>query len=150
MDDISTDEVIAEQPVSPNQGESLLEIESMILRFISDMEKLRGDIREQNDMFKSSYESDSTYSQKKEEADKIKKEVTATKQVLVKSPAAAHAEGKVKELKDELKGMQETLTTLLKQRQKLTENPQILRDNGEVYEVKTKISLVKQNTKRNP
>lgn len=150
MDDTITDEISSEQQATANQGESLIEIESMILRYISDMEKLRQDIKDQNDMFRSSYESDTMYSQKKEEADKIKKEVAATKQVLTKSPAAAHAEGKVKELKDELKSMQDTITTLLKQRQKLTENPQILRDNGEVYEVKTKVSLVKQNTKQNP
>lgn len=133
-----------------NEGQSLIEIEGMILRFISDMEKLRQEIKDQSDMVKASYENDSTYAKQQEEQEKAKKVAAATKEVLVKSPAASVADAKAKELKDELKGIQNSITILLKQRQKLTENPQILRDNGEVYEVKTKVSLVKQNSKRNP
>lgn len=150
MDDVTnTDDSTIVQAAENNQGQSLIEIESLILRFISDMEKLRQDIKDQNDMFKSAYESDVTYAKQQEEQEKAKKVAAATKEVLVKTPAAAAAESKVKELKDELKGIQDSITMLLKQRQKLTENPQILRDNGEVYEVKTKITLAKQNSKRN-
>ena len=131
-----------------NKGQTLVEVESLILRYIGDMEKLRQEIKDQKDMFESAYKGDANYSKKAEEQEKVKREVAATKEVLLKTPAATEAQAKANELKDELKGIQETITTLLKQRQKLTEATQIIRDDGEVFEVKTKLSLVKVNPKK--
>lgn len=148
MDDVTDPQTLKNE--EKNEGQSLVEVESMILRYISDMEKLRQEIKEQNDMFKSTFEGDATYSKKKEEEEKLKKEVAATKQVLAKTPAAAEAEAKVKELKEDLRSLQGTIEILLNQRQKLTDVNQIIRDDGEVYEVKTKVSLVKKSSKYNP
>jgi len=141
------DEPIVEQPSEVNKGQSVLEIEGLILRYVTDIEKLKSEIKDQNDMFKAAFEGDSTYSQQKEAQDKAKREIAATKQVLANTPAASQAEAKAKELKEELKSLQDSISVLLLQRQKLTDNPHIIRDDGEAFEVKTKVSLVKQSSK---
>ncbi len=128
-----------------NKAELLLNTESMIKRYLGDMEKLRNDIKEQRDMVDSTFENDAVFSEKMKKEDEVKKEKEALKEQLMKTTAVLQADAKLKELKDELKDTQKSLEGLLKQYQELAGTNQIVRDDGEIFEIVTTFKIKKKS-----
>ena len=127
-----------------NKAERLLNTESMIKRLLGDIDKLKADIREQKDMFDSTFEGDAVYSEKMKKEEEVKKEKEAVRQTLMKTTAALQADAKVKELKDDLKDTQKSLDGLLREYQTLSGSNQIVQEDGQVYEIITTLKLKKK------
>jgi len=127
-----------------NGADRLLNTESMIKRLLGDIEKFRSDIKEQKDMFDSTFENDAVYAEKLKKEDEVKKEKEAARQTLLKTSSALAADSKLKELKEELKDTQKSLEGLLKEYQILSGSNQITRDDGEIYEIVTSYKIKKK------
>ena len=141
MADITTP---TEETTSDQKAETLLNTESMIKRYLGDIEKLRQDIREQKDMIDSTFENDASFSEKMKKEEEVKKEKETLKAQLLKSSAVLQADAKLKELKEEMKDTQKSLEGLLKQYQELAGTNQIVRDDGEIYEIITTLKIKKK------
>lgn len=126
-----------------SSADRLLNTESMIKRLLGDIEKFRSDIKEQKDMFDSTFENDAVYAEKLKKEDEVKKEKEAVRQTLLKTSSALAAGSKLKELKEELKDTQKSLEGLLKEYQILSGSNQITRDDGEIYEIVTSYKIKK-------
>lgn len=126
-----------------NGADRLLNTESMIKRLLGDIEKFRSDIKEQKDMFDSTFENDAVYAEKLKKESEIKKEKETARQTLLKTSSALAADSKLKELKEELKDTQKSLEGLLKEYQILSGSNQITRDDGAIYEIVTTYKIKK-------
>ena len=142
------DEVMTTTDLSnPSTVMSILEIESIVNRFLGDQDKLRQTIKAQKEMYNASFENDAQFSEKNEDMKKLKKEVTAIKQRIVKQPEVVVVNNRINELKEEIKDMQEALTGYLQQYQKVSGTNQFMTEDGEVIEIVNLIKLVRKSSR---
>lgn len=144
---ISTD--IEEQPTeirhaTPNAVSSLMNLESLINGFIVDMEKLQEKMKTQRDMFNDAFNNDAEFNQIMTKVKEINRVKSGAKQRLLKQPNILEVATKMREYKDELKDIQDGLSSYLQQYKELSGSNQITRDNGEVVEIVSITKLVKR------
>ena len=130
--------------------ESIVNLESMIHRYVNDIGKLKEEIKEQKDMYDSIFEADAAYSTQIQKEEEVKKASTTIKQQLLKTPSAIETSEKLKGMKEEIKDLQTHLSDLLKQYQKASGSNQITREDGEIFEIVSSVKLVKKSSKFNP
>lgn len=133
-----------------NKASSYLQLTSLIKSYISRVDRLKEEIKEQKDMMDNVLENDEVYQshlEKAKEATRIKNETK--KQLLTQSAMMEIAE-KIKTAKEELKEAQETLSGYLKQFQELSDETQIEGEDGQVREIVSVLKLVKKSAKYNP
>lgn len=139
------DEVRTTADLTPvNAAMSLLEVESIINRFLGDMEKLKEMMKSQKEMYNASFENDAEYATKNEEMKKLKKEVAAIKQRIVKQPEVVVINKKINELKEETKDAQEALMGYLEQYKEVSGTNQFMTEEGEVIEIVNVLKLVRK------
>ncbi len=124
---------------------SMIELETIIKRYLKDIAGLKEDVRAQKEMFDDAFDNDVKY---KETADKVK-EVTkvknAVKQAMMKDPAIVTTSEKIKELKDEMKNLQDALSNYVQEYQRVSGASQIEGEDGEVLEIVHTVKLVKKS-----
>jgi hypothetical protein len=128
---------------TPAATSSLLNLESLINGYIVDLEKLQEKMKTQREMFNDAFNNDAEYSQimaKVKDANRVK---SAAKQRIMKLPNVVELANKMREYKDEIKDIQEGLSSYLQQYQQLSGNNQITNDNGEVRQIVNTAKLVK-------
>ena len=132
---------------STNAAMSILEIETIINRFLGDQEKLKETMKAQKEMYNASFENDAEYAGKNEEMKKLKKEVAAIKQRIVKLPEVVVVNNRINELKEEMKDIQEALTGYLQQYQVVSGTNQFMTEDGEVIEIVNVLKLVRKGSR---
>ena len=132
---------------STNAAMSILEIETIINRFLGDQEKLKETMKAQKEMYNASFENDAEYAGKNEEMKKLKKEVAAIKQRIVKLPEVVVVNNRINELKEEMKDIQEALTGYLQQYQQVSGTNQFMTEDGEVIEIVNVLKLVRKGSR---
>lgn len=128
----------------PLNPENLLNLEMAIHRTVNDINKLKDQIKEQKDMYDSTIENDAAYATQAKKEEEVKKITIGLKQQLLKSPAVQDTSEKLKELKDDMKGLQTGLSELLKRYQTVSGLNQITRDDGEIFEIVSTMKLIKK------
>jgi hypothetical protein len=129
---------------TPNAASSLLNLESLINGYIVDMEKLQEQIKTQRDMFNDAFNNDAEFSQIMQKVKDINRVKSAAKQRIMKLPNVVDVSNRMREYKEELKDIQDGLSTYLQQYKELSGSNQITRDNGEVVEIVSTTKLVKR------
>src|SRR3989344_1864882 len=142
---ISDVAVVKPAILTPNQAMSTLELESMINRYIEETDKLKAQLKTQKDMYNAVFENDATFSQTQEKEKEIKKNTTALKQKLVKQPAAVDISNRMKDLKMEIKDVQDTLSGLAEQYEKVSGLSQITQDDGNILQIVNTYKVVKRH-----
>jgi predicted nucleic acid-binding Zn-ribbon protein len=125
-------------------AQTILDLEQMIKGYLSDMSRIREQLRSQREMHTSAFEQDASYNETNEEATKAKKKVAEIKQKLVKTDAIAAVTTKMKELKDEMKDAQHALSAYLNKYAELTNATRFTDDDGEIHEIVRTAKLVKK------
>lgn len=128
---------------------SQLEMESMIDRYIGDIDTLKGKIKDQTAMYNDSFKIDKEYeehSQKVKEATRLRNGV---KQRIMKQPAVMQLGDEMKRLKDELKDLNNALAGYVQQYQRLTNSNQITLPSGEIMQI-VLVPKLKRITKDTP
>lgn len=134
----------APDDVGPVTAQSLINIESMINRFVGDMDKLREQMKTQKDMLNDAVRNDAEYAQVDMKVKEIGRVKTAAKQKVMKQPAVANIVERITSLKDEMKELQDGLSQYLQQYQKIANTNQLVAENGEIREIVTTHRLVKK------
>lgn len=144
-----TQEDIAENPpkyATPNATTTLLNLESLINGYIADLENFQEKMKTQREMFNDAFMNDAEYSQIMQKVKEVNRLKAAAKQKIMKLPNVVEIFNKMREYKDEMKDIQEGLSTYLQQYQELSGSNQITSDNGEVRQIVSVTKLVKVRT----
>lgn len=139
----NTDEESNESATTAS-GLSRLELESLIQRYMDDVEKLKNEIKTQKEMYNASFENDAEYAQADADAKELKKKVSAAKQRITQQPAVKDAESRMSELKDEMKDVQDAISGLAEQYQQVAGTNQIVQDDGQVLEIVRNFKVIRK------
>ncbi len=146
-------EEVALQPVptvdvpSDNAVAARLNLEGMIHRYLSDIEKIRGQMKTQKEMLEAAFQNDATYAQQDAVVKAEMKKKNEIKHKILKTPAVAIVNDKVKQLREEIKDAQEALSQYVQKYQESTGLNQIMSEDGEVREIVIVTKLVRKSSK---
>ncbi len=125
-----------------------LDIESMIQRYLGDIETLRGKIKEHNSMYNDLFGNDKEYEEHMKKVKDATKLRSGVKQRIMQQPAVKELGDKLKTLRDEMKDLEDALSGYVQQYQKLTNTNQITLPNGDMMQIILVPKLQKIRTDR--
>ena len=132
--------------VEETPAQLLGNLESSIKEHIASIDTAKTELKKLKEMLSDMFSNDSTY----QEHDKTVKEAvkirTKTKLELLKQPAAAQLNTKIKEMSSDLKDLQNALSDYLREYQRLSGSNEIEGDDGEVREIVYVARLVKRSS----
>lgn len=135
---------------SDTEAATRINLESMIHRYIVDTEKLREQMKTQKEMLEAAFQNDATYAQQDAVVKAEVKKKNEIKQKILKTPAVAMVNDKIKQLREEIKNTQEVLSQYVQKYQESTGLNQIMSEDGEVREIVIVTKLVRKSSKRSP
>lgn len=135
-----------DQPQSPNQkkGLDIVNLGELIKKHLSDIERLKAQIREQKTMSDDAFSQDATYHENDQKVKDLTKVRTAVKQKILKTPALEAITVKIKGYKDELKDAQSALSGYLQEYYRVSGSRSIENNQGELLEIVPVFKLVKR------
>ncbi len=133
-----------ESPAGYKSAMSRIELESLIQRYMDDVEKLKSQIKSEKEMYNASFENDAAYSQAQDAAKETKKKVSEIKQRITQQPAVKDAEMRMSELKEEMKDVQDAISGLAEQYQQVAGTNQIVQDDGQVLEIVRNFKVIRK------
>lgn len=131
---------------SPQSGEILINMESMIKNHIASIDKLSEEAKKLKEMLDDIFANDPVYQEHLEKAKEATKLKTATKQQILKQPQAADLNLKIKTLKSEIKENQGALSDYLQEYQRMSGVNEIEGEDGEVREIVYTAKLIKKSS----
>lgn len=137
------------EPIN-TQVDNRFNLESMINRYVGDIDKLREQLKTQKDMLEDAFNNNPEYAQASEKVKEVTRVRTGMKQKILKDPPVAFVSEKVKEIKNEIKDAQEALSGYLQKYFQTVGTNQITGDDGEVREIIVVTKLVKKSSKYRP
>lgn len=138
---------VAQPEKANSKTADFLHLEGLVKQYIAAIAKLQGELKEKSQMLNDAFEGDAVYqehAQKAKEANRVK---SATKQQILKQPAVAELNERVRNLRFDIKENQALLSDYLAQYQKATGATQIEDEEGEVLEIVSVIKLVKRSSR---
>ena len=96
---------------------TMVELTSLINRYLTDIDQMKEKLRAQKQMFDDTFGNDPEYRELAEKAKQATKIKSARKQVLTKQPALQPVIATINELKDEVKDLEETLSSYVSEYQ---------------------------------
>lgn len=136
----------------PGEGagtaQTLISLESLIKRYIGDIDKLRDQLKTQKDMHNDTFNNDPEYATATQKVKEVARVKAAAKQKIQKQPSVVALNERINELKEEIKDMHETLSSYLEQYKSMSATNQIVDDNGAAHEIVTVTKLVKKGKYR--
>lgn len=129
-------------------GETLIQLEELVKRYIENINNLKNDLKLQREMFEDSFKNDEVYRDHESKANEASKIKNSTKQQLLKQilkqTSVFEISEKIKDMKFELKEMEAALSDYLQQFQKLSGSNQIELQDGNILEIVTVTRVVKK------
>ncbi len=135
----------SQTPATTDAVTPLLSLESMIREALPQLENLKKETKTKKEMLDDALNNDETYklhTEKVKEATKIK---TATKQQLLKQPALKQLTEDLKDLREQTKELQASLSEYLSEYARLSGAREIEDANGEVLDIVYAAKLVKRS-----
>lgn len=141
-DEIEEAEIVNDD--NANASTPLLSLESTIKTSLPRIDKLKEEIRTKKEMLDDALNNDQTYKEHTEKAKEAAKIKSQTKQELLKQPSLAKTVSDLKDLREELKELQSSLSDYLSEYARLSGSNEIEDENGEVREIVYIAKLVKR------
>ncbi len=118
-----------------NKATSQLEMESLINRYLADIDVIKGKIKEQNDMLNDSFNNDKEYAEQQLKVKEETRKKNAIKQRIMKEPAVSLIAEKIKGMRTEMKDAQDALSDYVREYQRNSNLSQIVLPNGDVMQI---------------
>ncbi len=144
------DSAESEEPAAENAGESQINLESLINRYLKDLDSVREKIKMQKTMLDDAFNNDAGYAQANSKVKDATKIRNGIKQKIQKQPAIVNVISEINSLKDEMKDVQEGLSQYLQQYQLQSGNNQFTGEGGEVLEIVISRRVVRKGSKYRP
>jgi hypothetical protein len=126
------------------EANTLLTIQSAIKTRITQIERIKNDLKPHKEMIDSFLGGDETYVKLAELAKESSKKKTAYKNQLLQDPSAAQISTQIDSLKEQLKDLQEGLSYYLREYQRLTGANEIEGSDGELRQIVYNAKLVRK------
>jgi hypothetical protein len=154
-DMVLTDETLVEEgsvvetPMEENSAAEtpameIVNLSSLINRYFTDLEKIKQQLKTQRDMFNGAVENDKAYDEQSKQVKDLVKKRNAIKQDITQQPAVKAIILKQKELKEEMKDLQDALSRYLERYQQVAKTNMIEGEDGEMREIVPSYKLVKK------
>lgn len=130
--------------IVPDTVRTQLSVESLIKTLISRIARVKEELKPVKEMLSDLLNNNEKYQLADNEAKEASKKKSTVKKEILSTPEGKMAEGKVNELKNDLKEAQEALSTYLTEYQKLTGSSEIEGEDGELREIVYVAKLVKK------
>ena len=124
---------------------SFLDLEAKIKRTLSLIDSAKMELKKHREMLDDAFEHDSVYHGHTKQVDEARKVRLETKQQILKDPAVAQLDEKVKSARFQTKELQEDLSKDLGRYQEMTGAKQIETENGEILDIVNNVKLVKRS-----
>jgi hypothetical protein len=121
-----------------------LALEGKIRRTHILIEEAKEKLKEQRDMFKGAFENDPVYQDHEGKHEEARGILLATKKQILKDPAVASIEERIKEMRLALGQLQDSLSEDLQEYQNLTGEKVIEVDEGRLMEIVSKARLIRR------
>lgn len=156
MDDQNATEEVVEAevvevetaPADGDQATVLLSLQDLIKTNIDQLEKLQLDLRKQREMFEDSFNNDPVYREHTEKVKEVTKVKSATKQQIMKQPSVLQLSNHIKNMRQEIKERQASLSDYLQEYQRLTGATEIESNKGDLLRIVNSSKLVKESAKK--
>lgn len=139
--------IIDTNATDPTLASEFLQLDVMIKRYLADIKKLKEDMKVQRELFSDSFKNDAEYHDTEEKVKEVSKKKNDAKRRITQLPSVKEASVKIKEIRDELKDAQESLSAYLQMYVKQTGSTTLETDDGEVLKIVPAYKLVKDTEK---
>lgn len=144
----TTETIVADMRLKPDEAESpvstLLHLEQMIHGYLSDIQRLRTQLRSQKEMFKQTFEQDKDYNEVAEQQKEVKRKHNEVKQKIAKTDSVSAVKTKIEEIQSEMKDIQQSLSDYLNRYIALSQATSFTGPDGEVLTIVRTAKLVKK------
>ena len=134
------------QPASNSNAQpamSMVELRTLINRYLGDIEKTKEQMKAQKQMFDDTFGNDPKYRELAEKAKQATKAKSAQKQILLKTPSVQPIVTKMNEIKEEINTMQEALSGYVSEYQRLSGATVFEGENGQMMRIVHVYKLVR-------
>jgi Skp family chaperone for outer membrane proteins len=131
--------------VEETPAELLGNLESTIKEHVAQIDKNKTELKKLKEMLSDMFTNDPTFQKHDKLAKEAAKVRLRTKSELLKQPAAADVNTKIKELSSDVKDAENALSDYLREYQRLSGSNEIESENGEVMEIVYVAKLVKRS-----
>ncbi len=148
--DVQDAEIVeASDDVTPVEGDAtvLTSLDELIKNHVKSIDKLRVEVKKQQDMINDGFQNDPVYRENEAKAKEATKVKNTTKQQIMKQPAMMTLSNKVKSMKAELKDKQFALSDYLLEYQRLSGANQIETDDGQVLEIVNVAKVIRKSSR---
>lgn len=132
-----------------SKASALMSLEELIKNHIKSIDKLKGELKQQKEMFEDSFNNNPTYREHVEKVKEANKAKASVRQQIAKQPSVAVLDQKVKDMRFDISEQNKTLSDLLQDYKEQTGATQI-EVNGKTYAIVSVSKLVTKNAKYNP
>jgi len=145
-DSENSEDKVEEETSTPQVGgaDVLLNLEQLIKTHITNIDKIKEDLKIKNEMLNDILVNDETYRKHDEDVKAATKIKTATKQQILKQPQAAALNSEVKEMKTGLKELNVALSDYLREYGRMAGVNEIEGEDGLVREIVLTAKLIKR------
>jgi len=140
-DNIQNNQTYVQAPVAAQQA---LKIDELVLKYVREIEEIKGKLREETSMFKDTFANDEEYKKLQDEIQVITKKRKLIEEKLSKIPSVAETKAKIQSLKEDMRSAQDMLSAYLEQYVSTYNQRTIEDENGAVQEIIPSYKLVKQ------
>ncbi len=139
-----------EQKQTPQAVTDLFTIENLIKTHVTHIETVKTELGKQVESFNDVCANDKIFKELLDQGKELNKKKAEAKQNILKSPANASLNQKIKDMRQELKELKNALSNYLQQYQKIADTDQIESEDGEVRQIVYSAHLVKLSAKFRP
>lgn len=152
MADSSSNKAQAQTPSSgtndPNdQVNVILNLENLVKSHITRIDRLKVELKQNNEMLEDILANDATYKEHSEKAKEANRIKANTRKEISKRSDVAQLSGKIKAMKMDIKELDTALSEYVKEYQRLSGSNEIEGEDGEVREIVYTARLVKKASK---
>lgn len=150
MDDQKLDQEIEETEApsaEANQATVLLSLEEMIKKYITRLDQLKVEVKKQREMYDDSFLNNPTFIENTEKAKVAAKDLLVTKKNISSQPAVVQISLKLKNMRDEMKEIEQSLSDYLQEFQRLTGANEIEGEDGKIRDIVNTAKLVVRSAK---
>lgn len=123
----------------------MIDLEKTIKNFYSGAQMKREELKKLREMIKDTLETDKTFAVQQEKINDAKRAQQQTKDQLMALSSVLEARTEMKNLTGEIKELDQYLSTNLLKYWEMTKKDSITMADGETYQIKQSVKLVKQN-----
>ncbi len=140
----------ADSETGENAAVSQINLESLINRYIKDIDATKEKMKMQKTMLEDAFNNDAGYAEAQQKVKEVTKVRNGIRQKIQKQPGVMNVMNEINGLKEEIKDQQEGLSQYLQQYQLQSGNSSFTGEGGEVLEIVTSRRLVRKNSKYRP